>query len=410
MQTKYKTAKLACYMTNISMSAVANLSPLLFLTFRNFYGISYSLLGMLVLINFCTQLAIDLTFSFFSHKFNITKTIKLMPILTVLGLLIYAAVPLIFPSAAYTGLIIGTLIFSASAGLAEVLISPVIAAIPAENPESEMSKLHSVYAWGVVGVVIISTLFLLVFGDKNWQWLALLWMLVPLASFFLFLKSELPQLKTPEKASNVWTLIKEKGFIICFFCIFFGGASECTMSQWSSSYLEQALNIPKLWGDIFGVAMFAVMLGLGRTLYSKFGSNIYIVLIAGAAGAFICYVTAALSNTAAVGLAACALTGLCTSMLWPGSLIAASDKFPSSGVAIFALMAAGGDLGASIAPQFVGIVTDFAVKNEYISGLTNSLALTAEQLGMKIGLVSASVFPIFALILFISVYKQAKRK
>ena len=40
------------------------------------------------------------------------------------------------------------------------------------------------------------------------------------------------------------------------------------MSQWSSSYLEQSFQIPKVWGDVLGVALFAVMLGLGRTLFS----------------------------------------------------------------------------------------------------------------------------------------------
>ena len=71
MDPKFKRLKYACYTSNITMSAVGNLSPVLFLTFRSLYGISYSLLGLLVLINFCTQLGIDLVFSFFSHKSNI---------------------------------------------------------------------------------------------------------------------------------------------------------------------------------------------------------------------------------------------------------------------------------------------------------------------------------------------------
>ena len=55
MHTDYKKLKLACYTTNLSMSIVANLSPVLFLTFRSLYGLSYSLLGLLVLINFSTE-------------------------------------------------------------------------------------------------------------------------------------------------------------------------------------------------------------------------------------------------------------------------------------------------------------------------------------------------------------------
>jgi hypothetical protein len=114
----YRRVKLACYATNISMSVMGNLPPLLFLTFRSLYDISFSLLGLLVLVNFCTQLAVDLVFSFFSHKFNIPMTVKLTPVLTVAGLFLYVLAPFLFPSNVYLGLVLGTVVFSASSGLA----------------------------------------------------------------------------------------------------------------------------------------------------------------------------------------------------------------------------------------------------------------------------------------------------
>ena len=115
MDRKYQRLKLACYTVNITMSVVASLSPVLFLTFRTLYGISYSLLGLLVLINFCTQLGIDLIFSFFSHRFNIPKVVKTIPVIAVAGLALYALWPFLFPNAVYAGLVIGTIIFSAAA-------------------------------------------------------------------------------------------------------------------------------------------------------------------------------------------------------------------------------------------------------------------------------------------------------
>ena len=63
--TQYRITKAAAYTINVAMAVVATISPLLFSTFYSEYGISYSLLGLLVLINFCTQLGIDLLFSFF---------------------------------------------------------------------------------------------------------------------------------------------------------------------------------------------------------------------------------------------------------------------------------------------------------------------------------------------------------
>ena len=354
-----------CYATNITMAVVCNLSPLLFLTFNDFYGISFSLLGLLVLINFCTQLTVDLLFSFFSHKFNIPMAVKCSPVLAMAGLVLYALAPVIFPDAVYAGLVIGTVLFSMASGFCEVLISPVIAELPSDDPDRDMSKLHSIYAWGVVGVAVVSTVFLYFCGRENWQWLPIIFLLIPLAATLFFAKAELPKMATPEKTSGAIKFLKNGGVWLCVLGIFLGGAAEVTMAQWASSYIEEALSLPKIWGDIFGVAVFAMALGLGRSLYAKIGKNISRALFFGAIGATLCYLTAAVMPTnntvfAIIGLIACALTGFCVSMMWPGSLIVASDRYPQGGVMIFALMAAGGDFGASMGPQLVGIVTDAA--------------------------------------------------
>jgi hypothetical protein len=111
MENKYTRLKFACYTTNLSMSVVATLSPLLFSTFNAGYGVSFTLLGLLVLVNFCTQLLVDLAFSFFSHKFNIPLAVKLTPVLTVIGLTLYSLAPVIFPNNIYIGLVIGTIYF-----------------------------------------------------------------------------------------------------------------------------------------------------------------------------------------------------------------------------------------------------------------------------------------------------------
>ena len=409
MEKKYRRLKYACYSTNVSMSIVANLSPILFLTFRSLYDISYSLLGLLILINFITQLSVDLIFSFFSHKFNIPKVVMATPVLSMIGLIIFALWPLLFPQTAYLGLVVGTLLFSASGGFAEVLMSPVIASIPAKDPDREMSKLHSLYAWGVVFVIIFSTTFLLLFGSRSWHYLALLLAIIPGISFLLYLGSDIPALETPSRVSGVLELMKSKTLWLCILMIFFGGASEVSMGQWSSSFLENSLGIPKVWGDFFGVALFSVMLGLGRTLYAKIGKNISKVLICGIIGSSICYLLVAVTNIPIVGMLACALTGFCVSMLWPGSLIVAANKFPQSGVFIYAIMAAGGDFGASVVPQLIGIVTDLAIQNPSVIALAQNMQLTAEQLGMKLGMLVGLLFTLIAIPLYLYNYKSNKK-
>ena len=408
--SKVRHLKYACYSTNVTMSVVGNLSPLLFLTFRSLYGISYSKLGLLVLINFVTQLGIDLVFSFFSHRFNISKTVKAIPVIAVAGFGLYALLPVLFPQYAYLGLALGTVIFSAASGLAEVLISPVIAALPADDPDREMSKLHSVYAWGVVGVVIFSTLFLLLAGHERWAWLTLILMSVPALSAILFAGSEIPHMDTPEKATGALKLLKNKGLWLCVLAIFLGGSAECTMAQWCSGYIEQALGIPKVWGDLFGVALFSVMLGTGRTLYAKIGKNIGKVLTFGAVGATVCYFVAAVTGVPAVGLIACAFTGFCTSMLWPGNLVVASSRFPQGGVFIYAMMAAGGDLGASIGPQLVGVITDGVLAAPAAVEIAAKLQMTTEQLGMKAGMLCGMRFPLVAIFVYRHIWKGQKDK
>ena len=407
-QSAIRHLRYACYSTSVTMSVAGNLSPILFLTFRSLYNISYSMLGLLVTINFVTQLAIDLVFSFFSHRFNIPKTVKSIPVIAVAGFAVYALFPVLFPEHAYLGLSLGTVIFSAAAGLAEVLISPVIAALPADDPDREMSKLHSVYAWGVVGVVIFSTVFLLVAGMESWPWLTLVLAMIPALSAVLFAGSEIPPMETPEKASGALKLLKNKGVWLCVVAIFLGGASECTMAQWSSGYLEQAMGIPKVWGDLFGVALFSVMLGTGRTLYAKIGKNIGKVLTLGAVGATACYFVAAVTGVPVIGLMACAFTGFCTSMLWPGNLVVASSRFPQGGVFIYAMMAAGGDMGASVGPQLVGLITDWVLAVPGSATLAANLQISPEQLGMKAGMLCGMLFPLAGIFVYRHLWKGQK--
>lgn len=408
MSINYKRLKWAAYTANLSMSVVACLSPLLFMTFRTLYGISYTKLGLLVLINFLTQLGIDLLLSFFPHKFNIKKTIRLIPVLVTVGLLIYALFPFAFQNRVYAGLVIGTVIFSAASGFNEVLANPLILSIPSDNPDKELSKLHAVYPWGVVGVIIVSTAFLFLVGNERWQWLALLFLLVPISSTVLFCSTEMPEIETLQKASGVSNLLKNKSLWLCVIAIFFGGAAEMIMTQWCSSYLEQSLGITKIWGDLLGMALFAACLGLGRVLYTARGKNISRVLILGSIGAFLCYIMAAITNIAAVGIISCVFTGFCVSMLWPGSILVSSDKFPSGGVFIFAVMASGGDLGAAVGPQLLGAITDKAMTMPIVAQFASNLSITVEQLSMKIGILTGSLFPLLAIPFMVTITRKQK--
>ena len=105
-------------------------------------------------------------------------------------------------------------------------------------------------------------------------------------------------------------------------------------------------------------------------------------------GAAICYLVVGLSSHTVPAFIACILTGIFTSMLWPGTLIMMEEKIPGVGVAAFALMAAGGDLGASVAPQLMGVIADHS--------------------SLQTGMLVCSIFPILGIVLMIVIIRFFK--
>lgn len=392
----YKRTKFACYSAYFTMSSIFSLPPLLFVTFNEKYGISWTLLGTLVLVNFCTQMSIDLIFTFFSKHFNVKKIVRVMPLITSLGLFVYALVPMFFPDMAYLGLVTGTVIFSLSAGLSEVLLSPTIAALPSDNPQRDMSMLHSLYGVGVFSMILVSTVFLKVFGSDNWIYLTMFLACLPVVSAIFFMCSPMPDMNETHgnNEGSKGTKRRTVSLALCLGCIFFGSCAENAMTNWISGYLESALGVDKALGDILGMAMFAVLLVIARLLYAKYGKNIMRVLLLGMIGASICYVTAGLVPNVFVAFGACILTGFCTSMLWPGTLIMMEEKVSGAGVAAFALMAAGGDLGASVSPQLMGVIIDSVSASSFAQSFSNP-----EEIGMRAGMLVTSIFPIIGAVI-----------
>ncbi|MBO7275329.1 MAG: hypothetical protein J6V15_03030, partial [Clostridia bacterium] len=156
--------------------------------------------------------------------------------------------------------------------------------------------------------------------------------------------------------------------------------------------------------------VFALMMGIGRSGYAKYGRRIYPVPVGGFFSSALCYIGAAMSGNAILGLIACALAGFCTSMLWPGSLIMMEDILPAVGVASYALMAAGGDMGAAAAPQLVGVIADFSAQNGAMIAFAERLAIAPDQLGMRIGMLVAAVLSLVGVALVTVVWRRFASK
>ena len=52
------------------------------------------------------------------------------------------------------------------------------------------------------------------------------------------------------------------------------GASEQAVSQWASTFAEKGLGISKAAGDLAGPMVFAILMGISRLFYGKYGDRI----------------------------------------------------------------------------------------------------------------------------------------
>ncbi|MCI8600772.1 MAG: MFS transporter [Oscillospiraceae bacterium] len=391
----YRATVRACYLGNLLQSCGA-IFAILFVPLRTLYGLTYTQYGLLVSVNFIVQVCSDILFSKPVERLGFRPFAVLSPILTSTGLVLFALAPVLFPGNVFFGFCVGMFVFAAAAGLQELLLSPILDGVPMpeEKKKKAMSLLHSFFAWGQIGAVLITTLLVWVLKAEQWQLITVLWALPPLVNVFLFAKAPLDAKVSAGNAMSLKQLFTSKIFLVVLLAIIFGGAAEVTMSQWASAFIEKGLNLPKLLGDMLGVCGFSLMLGLGRTLYGLKGDSISIhkVMIFGSLGAFCLYLLAALSGSPFVGMAACGLTGFCVSMLWPGSIVVASRELPLAGASMFALMSAGGDLGSSAASFLTGQVAD----RVEAMGLTSFMgsAVTPEQAALRAGLFFAALFPI----------------
>lgn len=362
---KYKKTIYACFTGYIVQAIVNNFVPLLFLTFESSYGIVLSQITLLITVNFCIQLLVDLLSAKFVDKIGYRTSIVLAHIFSAAGLSGLVILPGLMADA-FTGLVMAVSVYAIGGGLIEVLISPIMESCPGNNKEKAMSLLHSFYCWGYVGVVLLSTLFLNLFGMDSWRVLALLWAIIPIVNGIMFLKVPIAPLVEDEKNGlTLGQLCKNRVFWILMLMMLCSGASEQAVSQWASTFAEQGLGVSKAIGDLAGPMSFAVFMGSARVFYGKFGDKINLdKFMQGSSvlciGSYLCI---SLSKSPVFSLIGCSVCGLSVGIMWPGTFSKASAALQNGGTAMFALLALAGDLGCLSGPTLVGFVTGLASEN-----------------------------------------------
>ena len=393
MQTrdKYKKTLMACYLGFITQSIAANFAPLLFLTFHQSYKIPFSKIALISTTFYFTQLVVDVFCAKYVDRIGYRVSAVALEITSAAGLIGLAILPEILPDP-FVGIIISTVVYAVGSGLIEVLGSPIVEACPFDNKDAVMSLLHSFYCWGSVGVILFSTLFFAVFGLEHWRWLSCIWAIVPLYNIYNFAVCPIEKLVEDGNSMSIPGLLKTSVFLLGIILMVCAGASEMSMAQWASAFVESALGLPKTVGDLLGPCMFAVTMGMSRVIYGKYGEKIDLsgYMLGSGALCLACYLFAALSRNPVISMAGCIFCGFSVGIMWPGSISILSRRLPVGGTAMFALLAMAGDLGGAAGPAFVGFVTD--LQNE----------------SLKAGMLAGGVFPAIMIVSILVIRSKAE--
>ena len=358
MGLSYKHTQYACYIGYITQAIINNLAPLLFLTFRKEYGLDLSRITLLVTINFMVQLAVDLLAAKYVDKIGYRKAVVMAHIFAAVGLVGLGVFPEVFPTP-YSGLVTAAVIYAIGGGLIEVIISPIVEACPTDSKAAAMSLLHSFFCWGCVAVISVSTLLFSALGMERWHLVACLWALVPAFNVFYFARVPIAEITDYGESMTISQLLKSKLFWVFALLMVCSGASELAMSQWASAFAEAGLQVSKTAGDLAGPCAFAILMGISRLWYSKNDSRLSVTRAIFLSG-LLCigsYLLASLSASPLLGLIGCALCGLSVGVFWPGTLSLAAKAVKGGGTRMFALLALGGDMGCSLGPALVGLVS-----------------------------------------------------
>ena len=362
-QTKmtFKHTMYGCYVGYIVQAIVNNYIPLLFLTFQSGYGIPLTKITLLITFNFVIQLLVDLLSASFIDRIGYRGSMLLAHVFSAAGLIGLTIFPELFANPFY-GLLMAVMIYAIGGGLLEVLVSPIMEACPTDNKEQAMSLLHSFYCWGHVGVVLISTMFFHFAGITNWKIMAILWALIPIANFFVFLRTPIaPLIEEGQESMSLRHLFSNKIFWLLMLMMVCSGASEQAVSQWASTFAEKGLGVSKAIGDLTGPMAFAILMGVARAFYGVYGHKIDLdkFMIGSAALCVVSYLMISLSPYPVISLVGCAICGLSVGIMWPGSFSKAAASLRGGGTLMFALLALAGDFGCSGGPTLVGMVAGY---------------------------------------------------
>lgn len=411
-QLTYTHTRIACYLSASSMG-IANFFPtLLFLTFRTTLGVSLAQVTFMLTLSFSIQFIVDALAIKYVEEFTYRQTSVFACLCIFAGLFALAILPNIMGPYAYIGLYIAVIFYGAGYGLVDIIMGPIIVALPSKNQTADLSLLHSFYCWASMIAIIISTIIFSLFGMQIWPILTIIYSLIPLMTAILF--SKVPMLHMVEdkkQRTSVKKLFSRRLLYVFMGIMFLAGALDNSVALWASYFAEVSLELPKATGDILGPSIFLFTSGISRTIigFSKRELDLQKILLWASVFIFICCLLMVFLPSALGSLLALGISGLGIGILWPSTLSLARSYFQNADAAIFAILALLGNAGSVMGPSLIGYIADNVETGSWGSILSKVPYIGESELAMKTGIFSIIIY-IILLFIAMNILMNYRRK
>ncbi len=384
---KYSLTLTACYVGYVIQAMVNNLSPLLFVQFKRQFALDSAMLSFIIFINFGLQIIVDSLSAKITERIGYRAGAILAQVFSCTGLVCLGVLPNVINP--FAGIITATVLMAIGGGFVEVILSPVIEALPLGNKSGAMCFLHSFYCWGHIFTVLAATIYFNLFTIDAWRYLPVALAVIPLLNCITFAVCPLETLEGDETPSSYKSIFTMRGFWLFPVLILASGAAEQAIAQWASDFAEIGLGVDKTLGDVFGTCLFALGMALSRTVYGVLGEKIDLKKAFVLCGGLLIgsYLLAALSPSAGLSLAGIAFGGVFVGLLWPGLYAVAGQAYPKGGTKMFGVLALFGDIGCTVGPTLTGLVSN----------------------DIKTGLLFATCFPVIVFICSVILLKRTKK-
>lgn len=383
---KYSLTLTACYVGYVIQAMVNNLSPLLFVQFKRQFALDSAMLSFIIFINFGLQIIVDSLSAKITEKIGYRAGAILAQVFSCTGLVCLGVLPNVINP--FAGIITATVLMAIGGGFVEVILSPVIEALPLGNKSGAMCFLHSFYCWGHIFTVLAATIYFNLFTIDAWRYLPVALAVIPLLNCITFAVCPLETLEGDETPSSYKSIFTMRGFWLFPVLILASGAAEQAIAQWASDFAEIGLGVDKTLGDVFGTCLFALGMALSRTVYGVLGEKIDLKKAFVLCGGLLIgsYLLAALSPSAGLSLAGIAFGGVFVGLLWPGLYAVAGQAYPKGGTKMFGILALFGDIGCTVGPTLTGLVSN----------------------DIKTGLLFATCFPVIVFVCSVALVNKNK--